>query len=81
MTPLTPEQRSTRSRIAAQTRHAQGRTNTGPARAAFEAKFLDEVDPERVLPDAERIKRAEAARSAYFTRMAFASSKARRRAS
>lgn len=78
---LTPAQRSQRSRLAAQTRHAQGRTNTVPARAAFEQRFIDQVDPDRTLPEAERLKRAEAARSAHFTRMALASSKARRRAS
>jgi hypothetical protein len=76
---LTPEQRSQRSRLAAQTRHAQGRTNTAPARAAFEQRFVDQVDPDRTLPEAERLKRAEAARSAHFTRMALASSKARKR--
>lgn len=81
MTPLTPEQRSLRSRIAAQSRHAQGRTNTGPARAAFEQTFLDQVDPDRVLPEPERLRRAEAARSAHFSRLALASSKARKRAS
>lgn len=78
---LTPAQRSQRSRLAAQTRHAQGKTNTAAARAAFDRRFLDEVDPERVLPEAERLERAKAARSAHFTRMAFASSKARRKAS
>jgi hypothetical protein len=79
--PLTPAQRSQRSRLAAQTRHAQGRTNTAPARAAFEQRFIDQVDPDRVLPESERAKRAEAARSAHFTKMALASSKSRRRAS
>lgn len=81
MSPLTPEQRSQRSRIAAQARHAQGRTNTRAAREAFDAKFLDQVDPDRVLDPAERDRRAAAARSAHFSRMAFASSKARKRAS
>jgi hypothetical protein len=57
--------------------HAQGRTNTAPARAAFDAKFVDQVDPERTLPIAERQRRVTAARRAYFARLALASSRAR----
>lgn len=78
---MTPEQRSQRSRLAAQARDAQGKTNTGPARAAFEQRFVNMVDPDRVLPEAERAKRADAARSAHFTRMAFLSSRRRKKAS
>ena len=37
------------------------------------------VDPEGVLPEAERIRRAEHARKAYFTRLALKSAQARRR--
>ena len=74
---LTPQLRFMRARIAAHAQHAQGKTNTGPARAAFEQKFLDEVDPERRLSEAERRKRASHARKLHFQRLAFASVKAR----
>lgn len=50
---------------------------TAAARAAFEKKFEDAVDPERVLPAEERARRAALARRAHFTRMAVASAKAR----
>lgn len=48
------------------------------ARAAFERRFLDEVDPTRSLSEQERNRRASHARKAYFTRLALASAKARR---
>jgi hypothetical protein len=75
---LTPEQRSLRGRIAVQTMHAQGKTNTTPARAKFLERFEREVDPDGVLPEAERAKRAAHARRAYMTRLALKSSQARR---
>jgi diacylglycerol kinase family enzyme len=40
-------------------------------------RFLDEVDPLRALPEAERNRRAERARKAYFTKLAYLSSRAR----
>ena len=52
---------------------------TRPARDKFAERFIDEVDPERTLPEAERHRRAESARRAYFARLALASAKARRR--
>ena len=52
---------------------------TAAARKAFLSKFEGEVDPDAVLPEAERQRRAEAARKAYFTRLALRSAKARRR--
>jgi len=54
---------------------------TRPAREAFERRFLDQVDPDRVLPEAERERRARAARRAYFSALAFKSAQARRRSS
>jgi hypothetical protein len=56
---------------------------TQPARAAFLARFVEQVDPDRLLPEAERTRRAEAARHAYFARLAYlsASSRQRRRSS
>lgn len=74
---MTPEQRTMRARLAAQTLHAQGGTNTVAARAAFEKKFLDEVDPDRTLPESERLKRAEHAKRAHFTALALKSSQVR----
>ena len=64
---MTPTERSIRGRIGAYSLHAQGKTNTGPARAAFMAKFEREVDPEGVLPEAQRQRRAKAARTAFLT--------------
>jgi hypothetical protein len=54
---------------------------TAAARAKFLQRFLDEVDPKRELPEAERLRRAEHAKSAYFLGLALKSAKARRRAS
>jgi hypothetical protein len=53
---------------------------TESARAAFNARFLAEVDPRNELPVDERGRRAEAARRAYFSRLAHRSVAARRRA-
>ena len=51
---------------------------TAPARAAFDKRFEDEVDPDRKLDPAERAKRADSARRAYFARLALKSAQARR---
>jgi hypothetical protein len=52
---------------------------TAKARDAFLLRFVDQVDPDRELPDSERLRRAESARKAYFTRLALKSAQARRR--
>src|SRR6266540_6339622 len=67
---------------AAHTMHAKhdARKTTAKGRAAFLARFEAEVDPEGTLPPEERRRRAEHARSAYFTRLAFERAKAARRA-
>jgi hypothetical protein len=77
---LTPAERSLRGRMGAYVVHARydPRQTTAPARAAFLRRFLDEVDPDRVLPEPERLRRAAAARKAYFTRLAFLASRRRR---
>jgi len=74
---------SLRGRIGAAVLHSQrdSRELTVKARAAFERTFLDAVDPERSLPEEERNRRAQHARTAYFSRLALASAKARRRKS
>lgn len=51
---------------------------TAAARKAFADRFEREVDPEGKLPPAERAKRAEAAKKAYFQRLALKSAQARR---
>ena len=76
---LTPEQRILRARTAAHVMHSKHdpRETTANARKAFLAQFYDQVDPDRTLPEPERERRAEQARKAHFTRLAFLSSKAR----
>lgn len=78
---LNPEQRTLRARIAAHAMHARhdSRATSAPGRRAFLERFEREVDPEGVLPIAERQRRAEHARKAYFTRLALKSSRARRK--
>lgn len=77
---LTPEQRSQQARFAAHAQHAQGKTNTTAARAAFYERFEREVDPNGVLAPEERARRAEHARKAYYQKLAFKSSVARSKA-
>jgi hypothetical protein len=76
---LTPTQRSQRARIAALTRWSREAPAVNAARgqAGLMAKFVDQVDPGRQLPEAERQRRAEAARRAHMQRLAFRSAKAR----
>lgn len=78
---LTPAQRSLRARMGAYALHAthDPRETTKAARDAFMARFERQVDPEGRLSPAERHRRAEAAKKAYFTGLALRSAKARRR--
>ena len=48
-----------------------------PAHDAFMQRFIDEVDPHRELPEPERLRRAEAAKKAYFARLALKSAEIR----
>lgn len=75
---ITPSERRLYGRIGALTVHASGRTNTSAARQKFAQRFLDEVDPDRVLPVAERERRAGYARQRYFAALALKSAQARR---
>ncbi|WP_319454247.1 MULTISPECIES: hypothetical protein [unclassified Mycobacterium] len=52
---------------------------TAPGRQAFLDKFEQQVDPDGILPPAERAKRAEHARKEFFQRLALKSAQARRR--
>lgn len=67
-----PQEMSLRGRIGAYRLHAthDPRETTQRARDAFDARFLHEVDPEGVLPEAERRRRAAYARKAYFAQLA-----------
>ena len=78
---MTPSERVLRARIGAYALHAKRdpRETTAAARHAFLSKFETEVDPEGILPSAERQRRAEAARKAHFTRLALKSAQARRK--
>lgn len=78
---MTPEQRSLRARTGAYALHAQydSRDITENARKAFLSRFEKEVDPEGRLPLAERVRRAEFARKAYFSKLAMRSAAVRKR--
>jgi hypothetical protein len=79
---LTQEQIIMRARMGAYALHAQGKTNTEPARKAS-PQSLDywaaRVDPDGALSEAERAKRAAHARRSYMTGLALKSSQARRK--
>jgi hypothetical protein len=77
--PLTPKQRSTRARIGARHLHAthDSKLLTEAAREKFLGRFVDEVDPDRLLPEQERLRRAEHAKRAYFAKLALRSARAR----
>jgi hypothetical protein len=66
-----------RARIGGLARSSQydGLEVTAKARQTFRESFLTQVPSD--LPDAERARRAEAARKLHYARMAFASAKVR----
>lgn len=76
---MTPEQASLRGRLGAAMQQAKHdpREYTKPARQAAWQRFLDEVDPNKELPEPERIRRAEAARKAHMYRAALKSAATR----
>lgn len=81
MSTLSPSERKLRAQIAAHTSWANTddrRARTANGTAALLSKFEREVDPEGILPPAERARRAESARKAHFARLAFKSAQARR---
>ena len=77
---LPSTERSLWARAAAYRLHSlyDSRQLTANARLAFRDRFARQVDPDRVLPEAERQRRAECARKAYYTALAAKSAKARR---
>lgn len=79
-TPLTPEQRTLRARLAAHRSWANTsdrRARTEKASKAFLERFEREVDPDGTLPPEVRHQRAESARKAYFAALAYRSARAR----
>ncbi len=78
---LPSELRRQRARIAGYALAAQRDPleYTAAGRASFMARFEREVDPEGVLPPKERARRAEAAKRAHFSRLAYKSAQARAR--
>jgi len=77
--PLTPEQRSLRARIAAHSKWAKTpdpAAATAAARQAALDRFERQVDPDGTMPPAERARRAEHARKAYFAGLALKSARA-----
>ena len=78
---LTPAEASLRGRIGAHLLHASHdpHETTAKARAAFMSRFEHEVDPNGTLSTDERLRRAEHARKAYFSRLALRSAQARRK--
>ena len=78
---LTASERRLRAQIAANTswaNTADRQARTAPATRAALDRFERQVDPDGTLDPAERAKRAENARKAYFQQLAFKSAKARR---
>jgi hypothetical protein len=76
----TPGERNLWARAAAYRLHSlyDSRDLTANARAAFQNRFERQVDPEGILPEAERKRRAECARKAYYAALAAKSVRARR---
>jgi hypothetical protein len=80
-TSLSPAERSLRARLAAHEKWARTSNTTAataPARQAFLDSFERQVDPDGTLTPAERARRAESARKAYYLRLALKSAQARR---
>ena len=78
----TPAERSLRSRTAVHTRWARESDRTAatePARRGLQARFEREVDPDGVLDPAERARRLESARKAFYADLTRKSIAARRR--
>ncbi len=81
MSPANPADRFMVASYAANKRWAHEPNRpaaTSAARAAFDRRFEDEVDPDRVLTPLERATRASSARKAYFMRLALRSAQVRR---
>jgi hypothetical protein len=76
---MDPAARSLRGRLGAYSLHAKYDTlaTTAAAREAIYRAFEDEVDPDRLLSDPERRRRAQAARTAHMLKLAYRSAQVR----
>lgn len=78
----TPAERRLRSQYGAHLSWANTpdrSARTAPARKALEDRFLREADPDNSLTPAERAKRADSLRRAYYSQLALKAAQARRR--
>jgi len=76
-----PSDRALIARLAAHEKWAKTAdpsAATAAARQAFADRFERQVDPDSTMPPAERARRAEHVRRAYFARLALKSAQARR---
>jgi hypothetical protein len=82
-TGLSPSERSLRARQAAHTLHSRydSRELTEKARAAYLERFARQVDPDGLLPEPERQRRAQHALQAHMASLALKSARARRKSS
>jgi hypothetical protein len=81
-TRLNAAERKLRARAAAHASWANTSdpsARSQPGRDAFLARFEHEGDPHRELPEPERLRRAEHARKAYFTKLSLKAAQARRK--
>jgi hypothetical protein len=72
--------RRLRARLAVYTswaNTADPAARTAPARAAANLRFERQVDPDGTMSADERTRRADAARRAFYTKLAYMSAKAR----
>jgi hypothetical protein len=78
---MSPAEAALRGRIGALTTHARhdSKTITSAARARFLRRFEDQVDPDRLLDETERQRRAHLALRAHMSLLALKSARARRR--
>ena len=76
MTPA--EERRLRARAAAKAMHAKhGRSGTAGLRRGFMRKFESQVDPDEVLPVAERQRRAQLALESHMIGLSVKAARAR----
>jgi hypothetical protein len=76
----TPAQRGRIGAHVSWARTADRAARTEPGRKGFLARFEREVDPDGVLSEEERARRAEHARKAYMQKLALTSAARRRKA-
>ena len=82
-TGLTAAERTLRARLAAHAMHSKhdSRKTSKAGRVASMSRFERQVDPEGMLEPAERARRAEHAKRAFYTGLALKSAQARRKSS